>query len=142
MPDGGPDGRTAQGAGQRVGQGLDELSVLGLECWGHHGVFEHERRDGQRFVLDLTLGIDTAPAATSDDVSDTVHYGELVDAVRAAVEHDPVDLIETLAQRIATVCLAAERVEWARITVHKPDAPVDATFRDVTLTITRGREAR
>ncbi|NHC24798.1 dihydroneopterin aldolase [Nocardioides sp. IC4_145] len=115
----------------------DEISVTGIECWGHHGVFDFERRDGQTFVVDLTLGVDTAPAAASDDLHDTVDYGSLVAAVKAAVEKDPVDLIETLAQRIADVCLADAKVAWARVTVHKPDAPVDATFADVALTITR-----
>lgn len=115
----------------------DEISVTGIECWGHHGVFDFERRDGQTFVVDLALGVDTAPAAASDDLHDTVDYGSLVAAVKTAVEQDPVDLIETLAQRIADVCLADAKVEWARVTVHKPDAPVDATFADVALTITR-----
>ncbi|MEV7430001.1 MULTISPECIES: dihydroneopterin aldolase [unclassified Nocardioides] len=119
----------------------DEISVTGIECWGHHGVFDFERRDGQPFVVDLALGVDTAPAAASDDLHDTVDYGSLVAAVKTAVEHDPVDLIETLAQRIADVCLGDARVDWARVTVHKPDAPVDATFADVALTITR-RAAR
>ena len=115
----------------------DELEVLGIECFGHHGVFDFERREGQVFVIDLALGIDTRPAAASDDLQETVDYGTLVDRVRAAVESDPVDLIETVAQRIADECLTDRRVEWARVTVHKPDAPIDATFRDVALTITR-----
>jgi dihydroneopterin aldolase len=118
---------------------LDELSVTGIECYGYHGVFEHERREGQVFVVDLTLGIDTTPAAASDDLRDTVDYGSLVAAVKRAVEADPVDLIETLAQRLADVCLRDRRVQWARITVHKPGAPIEATFGDVTLTITRSR---
>jgi len=117
----------------------DELSVTGIECWGHHGVFEHEKREGQTFVVDLTLGLDSTPAAASDDLRDTVDYGSLVAAVKQAVEADPVDLIETLAQRLADVCLRERRVEWARITVHKPEAPIDATFADVTLTVTRYR---
>jgi len=117
----------------------DELAIGGIECFGHHGVFEFERREGQVFVIDLVLGLDTAPAAASDDLRDTVDYGSLVAAVKAAVEADPVDLIETLAQRLADVCLRDVRVEWARITVHKPDAPIEATFGDVTLTITRER---
>ncbi len=117
----------------------DELTVSGIECWGHHGVFEHERRDGQSFVVDLTLGLDTAPASASDDLRDTVDYGSLVAAVRQAVEVDPVDLIETLAQRLADVCLRDDRVEWVRITVHKPDAPIQATFDDVTLSVIRHR---
>ena len=68
---------------------------------------------------------------------DTVDYGSLVAQVKAAVESDPVDLIETLAERISDVCLLDDRVEWARVTVHKPGAPIEATFADVTLTITR-----
>ncbi len=120
--------------------GADQLSVVGIECWGHHGVFEFEKREGQTFLVDLTLGLDTRPAALSDDLHDTVDYGSLVASVKAAVESDPLDLIEALAQRIAEVCLLDVRVEWARVTVHKPDAPIDATFTDVALTITRKRE--
>ena len=115
----------------------DELSVTGIECYAHHGVFEHEKREGQTFLVDLTLGVDTRSAAASDDLHDTVDYGSLVGQVKAAVESDPVDLIETLAERISGVCLLDDRVEWARVTVHKPDAPIEATFADVTLTITR-----
>jgi len=118
----------------------DELAISGIECFGHHGVFEHERSDGQTFVIDLALGIDSRPAAASDDLRDTVDYGNLVAQVKAAVQKDPVDLIETLAQRIADVCLWDARVEWARVTVHKPDAPIDASFSDVALTITRNRQ--
>ncbi|WP_231123510.1 dihydroneopterin aldolase [Nocardioides sambongensis] len=117
----------------------DELSVLGIECWGHHGVFEHEKRDGQRFVVDLTLGVDTAPAAASDDLRNTVDYGSLVDEVARSVAGDPVDLIEALAQRVAEVCLLDTRVEWARVTIHKPNAPIEIPFGDVQLTITRTR---
>jgi len=120
----------------------DELAILGVECFAHHGVFDFERREGQTFVIDLALGVDTRGAAASDDLRDTVDYGSLVGSVKAAVEKDPVDLIETLAQRIADVCLLDGRVEWARVTVHKPDAPIDATFADVVLTITRKREGQ
>ncbi|MDO7868549.1 dihydroneopterin aldolase [Nocardioides jiangxiensis] len=117
----------------------DTLQIRGIECFGHHGVFEFERREGQVFVIDLELGVDTRPAALSDDLEETVDYGTLTLAVKAAVESDPVDLIETLAQRIADVCLLARRVEWATVTVHKPHAPIDATYSDVALTITRQR---
>ena len=118
----------------------DTLEITGIECFAHHGVFESERREGQTFVIDLALGLDSAPAAASDDLQDTVDYGSLVGQVKAAVEKDPVDLIETLAQRIADVCLLDVGVEWVRVTVHKPDAPIDATFADVALTITRKRQ--
>ncbi len=120
------------------GSGLtDRLSVLGIEAVGHHGVFDFERRDGQVFKVDLSLGIDTRSAALSDDLQDTVDYGSLVAQVKTTVGSDPVDLIETLAQRVAGVCLSAGRVEWVKVSVHKPDAPIDAVFADVALTIRR-----
>jgi dihydroneopterin aldolase len=119
--------------------GQDRLAVYGVEAYGHHGVFDFERREGQVFKVDLVLGIDTRPAASTDDLQDTVNYGTLVAAVKNAVETDPVDLIETLAQRIADICLTDDRVRWTEVTVHKPDAPIDATFTDVALTIFRSR---
>lgn len=118
---------------------LDQLAVSGIECFAHHGVFADERREGQRFVVDLVLGVDTRPAAASDDLHDTVDYGSLTMAVKTAVESDPVDLIEVVAQRIADVCLLVGRVEWVRVTLHKPDAPIPAAFADVALTIERKR---
>jgi 7,8-dihydroneopterin aldolase/epimerase/oxygenase len=127
-------------ADQGPAGGADRLAVLGIEAFGHHGVFDFERREGQIFRVDLVLGVDTRPAARSDDLQDTVDYGTLVATVKKVVENDPVDLIETLAQRIADVCLADGRVQWAEVTVHKPDAPIEATFNDVALTITRSRE--
>ena len=118
---------------------MDELTVTGIECFGHHGVFEHERREGQPFVIDLTLGVDTRPAAASDDVADTVHYGELAERVVAVIEGDPVDLVETLAQRIADAALVHPLVAGARVTVHKPSAPITVPFADVTVSIERTR---
>ena len=118
---------------------LDRLSIRGIEVHGHHGVFDFERRDGQPFVVDLVLGVDTRPAAASDDLADTVDYGALTLRVKEAVERDPVDLVETVAQRVADVCLADDRVGWAEVTLHKPQAPIEATFDDVALTIHRSR---
>ena len=119
--------------------GLDRLAVLGIETVAHHGVFDFERREGQVFKVDLVLGLDTRPASESDDLQDTVDYGSLVAAVKQAVETHPVDLIEALAQRIANVCLRDSRVQWTEVTVHKPDAPIEAMFSDVALTIFRSR---
>ncbi len=126
--------RTDQGA-----VGPDRLAVYGIEALGHHGVFDFERREGQIFKVDLVLGMDTRSAARSDDLQDTVDYGTLVAAVKKAVETEPVDLIETLAQRIADICLNDSRVQWTEVTVHKPNAPIEATFHDVALTISRSR---
>jgi dihydroneopterin aldolase len=120
-------------------QPLDRLAVRGIEAFGRHGVFEFERRDGQVFVVDLVLFLDTVEAARTDDLQQTVDYGSLVARVKNAVESDPVDLIETLAARLAAVCLEDPRVQEAEVTVHKPDAPIEATFSDVALTITRSR---
>jgi dihydroneopterin aldolase len=118
-------------------RGLDRLAVRGIEAFGHHGVLEHERRDGQVFIADLVLSLDTRAAARSDDLQDTVDYGSLVAKVKQTMESDPVDLIETLAERIAGTCLEDRRVWSVEVTVHKPDAPIEATFADVALTINR-----
>lgn len=117
----------------------DRLSVSGIEATGYHGVFDFERREGQLFRVDLVLGLDTRAAARSDDLQDTVDYGTLVAQVVEAIETDPVDLIEKLAARIADRCLADERVQWTEVTLHKPNAPIEATFSDVALTIRRSR---
>jgi len=117
----------------------DRVVLRGLRARGHHGVFDFERRDGQDFVVDAVLYLDTAPAATSDDVRDTVHYGELADRLVAVVTGEPVNLIETLAERLAGVCLAEPLVEGVELTVHKPSAPIEHEFADVAVTVTRGR---
>jgi dihydroneopterin aldolase len=118
---------------------LDEITLTGLTVFGYHGVFDFERRQGQEFVIDLTLQLSLAEAAASDDVVDTVHYGELADRVAAIVSGEPVDLIETLAQRIADAALDDERVQTVEVTVHKPHAPIEQTFADVSVTIRRGK---
>jgi len=118
---------------------LDEITLTGLTVFGYHGVYEVERRQGQEFTIDLTLRLSLAAAAASDDVADTVHYGELADRVAAIVAGEPVDLIETLAQRIADAALADARVQQVAVTVHKPHAPIEQTFSDVSVTLRRGR---
>lgn len=120
-------------------QNLDEIHLTGLTVFGRHGVFEHEREDGQEFVIDLRLRLELADAAASDDVLDTVHYGELAEQVAAVVAGEPVNLIETLAQRIADVVLAHSKVQQVEVTVHKPHAPIPLTFSDVSVTIARSR---
>ncbi|QMU97139.1 dihydroneopterin aldolase [Microbacterium esteraromaticum] len=118
---------------------LDEITLTGLTVFGYHGVFDFERRQGQEFAIDLTLRLSLSAAAASDDVVDTVHYGELADRVAAIVAGEPVNLIETLAQRIADAALDDERVRSVKVTVHKPHAPIEQTFADVAVTIRRER---
>jgi dihydroneopterin aldolase len=138
-PGGTPDDTPDDTSDPSTDHSTDRLAVLGIEALGHHGVFDFERRDGQIFTVDLVLGLDTRAAARTDDLRETVDYGSLVAKVKRAVETDPVDLIETLAQRIAAVCLEDEQVQWTEVTVHKPHAPIEATFHDVALTISRSR---
>lgn len=116
---------------------LDEITLTGLTVFGRHGVFDHERENGQEFTIDLHLQLDLSAAAASDDVVDTVHYGELAEKVAAVVAGEPVNLIETLAQRIADVVLADARVQSVDVVVHKPHAPIPLTFSDVSVTISR-----
>jgi dihydroneopterin aldolase len=117
----------------------DRIALSGLTVRGNHGVFDFERRDGQDFVVDVVLDLDTSAAAASDDLTQTVHYGELAEGLAAVIAGEPVNLLETLAQRLADVCLADERVAAATVTVHKPQAPISLSFADVAVTITRVR---
>lgn len=118
----------------------DRIVLRGLSATGYHGVFEHERREGQTFVVDVVLSVDLEPAATTGDLTRTVHYGELAEQVHAAITSDPVDLIETLALRIVNVCLGLPPVRWASVTVHKPEAPIEVAFTDVAVTIERSKQ--
>ncbi|MEJ8670512.1 dihydroneopterin aldolase [Streptomyces sp. MS1.AVA.1] len=118
---------------------MDRVALRGLKARGYHGVFPEERREGQTFVVDLVLGLDTRPAAADDDLAKTVHYGVVAEEVVAIVEGEPVNLIETLAERIAQACLKHEEVQEVEVAVHKPDAPITVPFDDVTVTITRSR---
>ncbi len=117
----------------------DRITLTGLRAFAHHGVFDHERRDGQEFVIDVTAHLDLRGAAAHDELASTVHYGELAEQVVAAVEGDPVDLIETVAERVAGVVLRHGAVWQTEVTVHKPQAPITVPFADVSVTIVRGR---
>jgi dihydroneopterin aldolase len=115
------------------------IELRGLTVRGRHGVYDFERSQGQDFRIDITLDLDLEPAAASDDVADTVHYGELAERLAAVVAGEPVNLIETLADRLAAVCMAEPRVEVATVTVHKPQAPIEHEFTDVAVTLQRRR---
>ncbi|MCC4908442.1 dihydroneopterin aldolase [Microbacterium sp. cx-59] len=119
----------------------DRITLTGVRGFGYHGVFPDERRDGQEFVVDVTIRIDLRPAAASDDVADTVHYGELAEQIVADIAGPPVDLIETLAARIADGVLDRPGVIAVTVTVHKPSAPITVPFGDVAVTIERERSA-
>ena len=116
---------------------LDTITLTGLRASAFHGVFEEERRDGQVFIVDVVVHLDLAAAAASDDLEQTIHYGVLAEEVVAAVESNPVDLIETVAERVAQVVLAHRAAQLVVVTVHKPSAPITVPFDDVSVTMTR-----
>ena len=117
----------------------DRVALRGLTGFGHHGVFDFEREQGQQFVVDVVCGLDLAPAAASDDLAQTVDYGSLAADVVADIEGEPLDLIEALAARVVATCLRRPAVQTVEVTVHKPGAPMPVTVADVAVTLTRSR---
>lgn len=117
----------------------DRIELRGLRVRGHHGVFEHERRDGQEFVIDITVWLDLDAAAASDDLADTLDYGGLAQRAADIVAGPPRQLIETVAGEIADGVMADERVHAAEVVVHKPSAPIPLEFADVAVVARRSR---
>ena len=121
--------------------GGDRIELRGLKVRGNHGVFDHEKRDGQDFFVDVTLWMDLAPAAASDDLTDTFDYGELAQRAAAIVGGPARDLIETVAAEIADDVMGDTRVRRVEVVLHKPSAPIPLTFADVAVVATRSRDA-
>ncbi|WP_295018579.1 dihydroneopterin aldolase [uncultured Micrococcus sp.] len=120
----------------------DVIRLTGLTAVGRHGVFPHEKRDGQPFTADVVLTLDAGPAAATDDLARTANYAEVADTVVRLITGEPFDLIETLAVRIAEAVLAGQALASAvEVTVHKPQAPIPHNFADVSVTVVRRREA-
>jgi 7,8-dihydroneopterin aldolase/epimerase/oxygenase len=122
--------------------GPDRIELRGLTVRGRHGVFEHERRDGQDFVVDLTVWLDLATAAASDLLADTLDYGALAGRAAAIVGGEPCDLIETVAGRIADDVLTDPRVRAVEVRLHKPHAPIPLQFADVAVVLLRSADGR
>lgn len=118
---------------------VDRVTLRGVRAYGRHGWHAVEREHGQEFVVDVTLTLDLRAAAASDQLSDTVDYSALAARVAALVQGEPVGLLETLAERIAAVCLQDTRTVTAEVTVHKPHAALGVPFDDVSVTVTRSR---
>jgi dihydroneopterin aldolase len=119
----------------------DRIELRGLTVRGNHGVYDHERRDGQDFVVDITVWIDLAAAAASDDLADTLDYGGLAQRAADIVSGPPRNLIETVAAEIADDAMADERIHAVEVVVHKPAAPIPLTFGDVAVVARRSRRA-
>lgn len=120
----------------------DRITLTGLRVRGHHGVFEHEKRDGQDFLVDITAWLDLDKAAETDDLAETLHYGELAERAAAIVAGKPYDLIETVAGKIADEVMTDQRLHAVEVTVHKPSAPIPLNFADVSVTMRRSRRGR
>ena len=124
------------------------ISLSGVRARGFHGVLAAERREGQDFVVDAVLDVDgSGPAgaggfAGPDELDATVDYGALAQRLHDVIAGEPVNLIETLADRLAELCLADPRVRRAEVTVHKPSAPIEVPFGDVAVTVARERAPR
>ncbi len=118
----------------------DQVRLTGVRARGHHGVLDHERRDGQDFVVDVVMTVDLRPAGTTDELARTVNYAEVAADVVAVVTGEPRDLIETVAEEIAARTLERPLVEAVEVTVHKPQAPVGVPFGDVEVVVRRERD--
>ncbi|MBK5217175.1 MAG: dihydroneopterin aldolase [Propionibacteriales bacterium] len=118
---------------------MDRIDLTGISVHGHHGLFDFERRDGQLFIADVSLGLDLGPAASTGDLSRSVDYGTLAQCIYDELSSKPVELIETLAQRVVDLCFHYEPVQWVSVTVHKPEAPIAVAFTDVAVTIERSK---
>jgi dihydroneopterin aldolase len=106
---------------------MDQIRISGIHGFGFHGVFPEERREGQRFLADLILFTDLSAAALTDDVNDATDYSKVVPDVKAILEGEPVNLIETLADRVVReIFLKYHRVMSVEVTIYKPEAPVEA----------------
>ena len=117
----------------------DRIELKGIEVVARHGVLEHEKQEPQVFRIDLTLYLDLSNAGTSDDLADTVDYGKLAQVAHDLVQSESHDLIESVAQQIATAVLDEPLVDRVTVTVHKPEAPIPLTFSDVAVTVDRSR---
>jgi dihydroneopterin aldolase len=117
----------------------DRIELRGLTVRGRHGVFDHERANGQDFVVDITVWIDLDGAAASDDLADTYDYGALARLAADVVAGPARKLIEGVGADIADRIMHDGRVHAVEVTVHKPQAPIPHQFADVAVVVRRSR---
>lgn len=120
---------------------MDRIHVTGMRFYGYHGVFAEETKLGQRFNVDLSIGLALAEAGRTDDLTKSVNYAELYEATKRVIEGEPLQLVEALADRIAKAVFALdERIQEASIKVIKPDPPIAGHYEHVAVEINRLRE--
>ena len=113
------------------------IALKGLGAEANHGVYDFERARNQRFSADIVMWVETA--GNADDIAATVSYADIADEAMAVLTGTAVDLIETLAETIASRVMSHEGVVGTEVTVHKPDAPIDHPFADVSVTVRAGQ---
>ena len=119
----------------------DRIILEGMVFYGYHGALPSERELGQRFVVDLELGLDLSSAGRSDALADTVNYARVYDAVRGVLEGPRYNLLEAVAARVAEVVLADTRVGWVRVRLAKPGVAIPGPLHAAAVQITRRRRA-
>ncbi|MEV4129882.1 dihydroneopterin aldolase [Nocardia sp. NPDC049707] len=121
------------------GREMDRIELRGLRAYGYHGCFDYERRDGQEFLVDLTIWVDFAAAAATDDLANTIDYGALAERAVRIIQGPPRNLIEKVVAEIADDVMTDPRIEAVEVVVHKPSAPIPHTFADVRVVTSRQR---
>jgi len=123
--------------GTAPGESGDSITLKGLRIEAHHGVLAEERREGQPFVVDVTVWLDLSEAGEHDELAATIDYGKLATEIHRRVSGERWNLIEKVAERVADLVLEDGRVTRVAVTVHKPRAPIDVEFEDVSVTVVR-----
>ena len=118
---------------------MDVIHLSGIEIFAHHGVFDHEKENGQRFFFDVDIEYDSSQAAVSDNLADTLDYAAVVTAIRDAVLGEPVDLLEALALRVMKAIFSFEMAQMVILTIHKPDVEMPVDIAGVSITVHRHR---
>ncbi len=116
---------------------IDKVSITGIEAFGFHGVFEHEKKEGQEFIVDVEFEYDTAKVVQTDFIEDAIDYGAVAILIKSIVEGEPKNLIEKVADEIAQQILNNFKVNSVKVTLHKPHAPIDMEFKDVSVSVER-----
>ncbi len=119
---------------------VDKIFVNQMEFYGYHGVFPEENRLGQRFVVDLIIETDLSAAGKSDQLDDSINYGELYAVCKEVVEGEQYNLVEAIAEQIASRMLTQfSNVQTCTVKVFKPDPPIPGHYKSVAVEIKRGR---
>ena len=117
----------------------DVIKITGIKTFGYHGVFENEKKSGQDFFIDIEYRYETSQAIAKDEIEKAIDYGAVISKVKSIVEAESKNLIETVADEIAQDLLRDLKIEWVKVTLHKPHAPVEISFKDIAVVVERSK---